>query len=171
VGLSLEGEHEMSPLIAPVKATVRLGAMKAPPAISLSVLADDNVLNPTVACDALIYIASLCEHGPMKNQRIAFSFGAAAWIVLSFAVNGIYGQDGALQAGDAIPPGGTVQGAISVKGVPSPQDVLVYILTVPGDFPPSATPVVMDTVKLAFISNVLPIVQGTCVQFTNRDRV
>jgi len=65
---------------------------------------------------------------------------------------------------------GSIRGEISVSGVRSPENVLVYIEEVPGDWPP-AEGAHMDQVKLSFIPLVLPIVKGSTVDFLNSDPV
>jgi|GEM_PF-819925 len=66
---------------------------------------------------------------------------------------------------------GTVHGTITTEGARTPQDVLVYLSEVPGDFSPPKTPVEMDTKQLEFNPWVLPVLKGTTVLFNNRDRV
>jgi len=66
---------------------------------------------------------------------------------------------------------GSITGEISVSGVRSPKDVLVYIEKAPGEYPPPEEPVHMDQVKLVFTPNVLPIVKGTTVSFENGDPI
>ncbi|MEO2046271.1 MAG: carboxypeptidase regulatory-like domain-containing protein [Pirellulales bacterium] len=83
----------------------------------------------------------------------------ASWIIGSLAMSGVYAKSG------------VVRGTISVTGVSTPENVLVYVMKVPGDFPPATSPFLMDTKQLMFAPTVLPIVKGSTVQFTNRDRV
>jgi plastocyanin len=64
---------------------------------------------------------------------------------------------------------GSIKGEISVSGVRSPEDVVVYIDNVPGEQKPPADPVDMDQKKLMFVPHVLPIVKGTTVKFQNGD--
>ena len=66
---------------------------------------------------------------------------------------------------------GTIKGTISVSGVKSPENVLVYVEGVPGDWPPPKEPAEIDQKKLTFIPFVMPIVKGTTVQFVNSDPV
>ncbi len=70
-------------------------------------------------------------------------------------------------AGDA----GSIKGTISVSGVRSPENVLVYIEKAPGEYPPPKEPAEMDQVKLVFTPSVLPIVNGTTVKFLNGDPI
>ncbi len=66
---------------------------------------------------------------------------------------------------------GSITGSISVRGVKSPENVLVYIETVAGQWkPPEKSPQV-DQVKLVFLPKVLPIVKGTTVKFVNNDPI
>lgn len=66
---------------------------------------------------------------------------------------------------------GSIQGEITASGVRSPENVLVYIEKVPGDYPPPEEPAHMDQVKLAFTPALLPIVKGTKVRFLNSDPI
>jgi len=66
---------------------------------------------------------------------------------------------------------GTIQGTISVRGVKSPENVLVYLEEVAGDWPPPKEPAGMDQAKLVFIPHLLPILKGTTVRFVNSDPV
>jgi len=74
-------------------------------------------------------------------------------------------------AGDDSGATGTIRGTISVSGVKSPENVLVYLEEVAGDWPPSEEPAGMDQAKLVFIPRVLPIVKGTTVHFLNNDPI
>lgn len=74
-------------------------------------------------------------------------------------------------AGDDQGSTGTIKGTISVSGVKSPENVLVYLEEVTGDWPPPKEPAGMDQAKLAFIPHVLPIVKGTTVRFLNSDPI
>ncbi len=66
---------------------------------------------------------------------------------------------------------GTIEGSISVSGVRNPENVVVFLEEVPGDWPPPKEPAHMDQAKLVFIPHVLPIVKGTTVEFLNSDPV
>jgi len=66
---------------------------------------------------------------------------------------------------------GSIEGTISVSGVKSPENVLVYLEEVSGDWPPPKEPAEMDQAKLVFIPHVLPIVKGTTVRFLNNDPI
>lgn len=66
---------------------------------------------------------------------------------------------------------GSIEGSISVSGVRSPENVVVYLEKVPGKWPAPKKPAHMDQIKLAFIPAVLPIVKGTTVEFINSDPV
>jgi len=67
--------------------------------------------------------------------------------------------------------GATVTGTLRVRGGAT-RDGVVYLERVDGPVahPPPA-PVVMDQKNLAFVPTVLPVVQGTVVQFTNSDDI
>lgn len=64
---------------------------------------------------------------------------------------------------------GSIKGEITANGVRSPEDVVVYIESIPGEQKPPVDPVAMDQKKLTFIPHVLPIVKGTTVKFQNGD--
>ncbi len=66
---------------------------------------------------------------------------------------------------------GSITGEISVSGVRSPKDVLVYIEKAPGEYLPPKEPAHMNQIKLVFTPNVLPIVKGTTVSFLNDDPI
>jgi plastocyanin len=66
---------------------------------------------------------------------------------------------------------GTIKGDITVSGVKSPENVLIYIEKVAGDWPPPEKQAEMDQVKLVFIPHVLPIIKGTTVRFLNSDPI
>ena len=66
---------------------------------------------------------------------------------------------------------GTISGEISVSGVRSPENVLVYLENVKGDWKPPQDPPEIDQKKLIFIPRVLPVVKGTTVLFRNSDPV
>lgn len=66
---------------------------------------------------------------------------------------------------------GLIRGTISVSGVRSPENVLVYLEEVPGEWPPPEEPAAMDQVKLVFTPHVLPVVKGTAVRFLNSDPI
>ncbi len=66
---------------------------------------------------------------------------------------------------------GAIKGSISVSGVRSPENVLVYLEQVPGEWAPPKDPAEMDQIKLSFTPAVLPIVKGTTVRFLNSDPI
>jgi plastocyanin len=63
---------------------------------------------------------------------------------------------------------GSIKGDVSASGVRSPEGVVVFIESVPGEQKPGDT-AKMDQKKLVFIPKVLPIVKGTTVKFQNGD--
>ena len=67
---------------------------------------------------------------------------------------------------------GSIKGEISVKGLRSPANILVFVSQAP-DFPNdvSALKFVMDQKDLAFIPHILPVLVGSTVQFPNHDKV
>ena len=66
---------------------------------------------------------------------------------------------------------GTIQGKISVKGIRSPENTVVYIDKMAGTFPPPKEHAIVDQRNMSFIPHVLPIVAGTTVDFKNNDDV
>lgn len=66
---------------------------------------------------------------------------------------------------------GTIKGKVAVKGARDARDVVVYIDDVPGEFKPAEKHAMMDQKNLTFIPHVLPILQGTTVDFQNSDDV
>jgi plastocyanin len=66
---------------------------------------------------------------------------------------------------------GTVAGTVRVRGTVAP-DSVVYLERVEGPVPhPAPARVVMDQKNLAFAPHVLPVVEGTVVEFTNSDDI
>ncbi len=66
---------------------------------------------------------------------------------------------------------GTINGKVTVKGVRSPRNVVVYIDALEGEFKPPAKPYVSDQKNMAFLPHVLPILAGATVDFLNSDSV
>lgn len=65
---------------------------------------------------------------------------------------------------------GTIKGHVECKGVRTNQGAVVYIDTIEGkDFPPPKDPVLNDQKGKEFVPHVLPIIQGTTVDFLNSD--
>ncbi len=67
---------------------------------------------------------------------------------------------------------GNIKGAVKVKGLRSPANILVYLSKAPaasGEM--STTKLAMDQRNLEFIPHVLPILVGSTVQFPNNDKV
>ncbi len=64
---------------------------------------------------------------------------------------------------------GSIKGEVTVSGVRSPEDVVVYVEEAPGEHKPPKKPAEVDQKKLVFIPRVLPIVAGTTVTFKNGD--
>ncbi len=83
-------------------------------------------------------------------------------VIASFALPGM------LMAADST---GSIAGEISVSGVRSPENVLVYVEKAPGEYPPPQKDAEMDQIKLKFVPAVLPIVKGTTVRFLNSDPI
>ncbi|MFH1489859.1 MAG: hypothetical protein ABII06_13235 [Pseudomonadota bacterium] len=67
---------------------------------------------------------------------------------------------------------GKITGTVVVKGLRSPEDVLVYVSNAPsGSKDLSQVEFVMDQRNLAFIPHVLPVLVGSRVHFPNNDKV
>ena len=67
---------------------------------------------------------------------------------------------------------GTIKGTVQVKGLRTPENVMVYLSKAPpaaGDL--SKTKLSMDQRNLEFIPHVLPVLVGSTVQFPNNDKV
>lgn len=65
---------------------------------------------------------------------------------------------------------GTISGRVSVAGARDSADVLVYIASAPGQFPPQGAATI-DQRNLRFEPHVLPVVVGSTVNFLNSDGV
>jgi plastocyanin len=64
---------------------------------------------------------------------------------------------------------GTIEGTVAhARGN---ANLVVYIVSAPGQFPPPSAHAQIDQKKMTFIPHVLPIVAGTTVDFTNSDAV
>jgi plastocyanin len=81
----------------------------------------------------------------------------------------------ALLVGMAFPANvlaGRIKGKVSVKGLRTPADIVVYLAKAPAsDVDLSKANFVMDQQNLTFIPNVLPIPVGATVLFPNNDKV
>lgn len=67
---------------------------------------------------------------------------------------------------------GEIKGKITAQGVRSPENIAVYIDSIPGKtFPAPAQHAVMDQIHLAFVPHVLVVLKGTTVDFKNEDSV
>ena len=67
---------------------------------------------------------------------------------------------------------GDVKGKVSVQGLRSAENILVYIDTVPGKkFDAPTQHVTIDQRKMTFLPHVAVVLQGTTVDFTNSDPV
>lgn len=65
----------------------------------------------------------------------------------------------------------SINGTIKAKKAKYLKDTIVYIEHVPGTFEPQKERAVLDQKNMAFIPHVLPILQGTTVDFLNSDMV
>ena len=67
---------------------------------------------------------------------------------------------------------GDVHGKVTAQGLRSPENIAVYIDSVPGKaFTPPADHALMNQTHLAFVPHVLVVQQGTTVDFKNNDNV
>lgn len=67
---------------------------------------------------------------------------------------------------------GDVKGKVTASGLRSPENIAIYINTIPGkNFPPPAQHAAMDQQHLAFVPHVLVVLKGTTVDFKNEDPV
>lgn len=67
---------------------------------------------------------------------------------------------------------GDVTGKVTAQGIRSPENIVVYIDSIPGKtFTPPAQAPVMNQKDLAFVPHVLPVLKGTTVEFRNDDPV
>jgi len=78
----------------------------------------------------------------------------------------------ALMAFPEIVLAGSIKGKVSVKGLRTAADIVVYLSKAPAsDVDLSKTKFVMDQQNLAFIPRVLPIPVGATIMFPNHDKV
>lgn len=66
---------------------------------------------------------------------------------------------------------GTIEGTVANIGAKDAGKVLVYVAQAPGTFPPPGAHVSMDQKNLVFLPFLLPVLQGTTVDFLNSDNV
>ena len=67
---------------------------------------------------------------------------------------------------------GSISGKVTLKGLRSNADAVVYIEKIEGKtFPPPKEPVVMVQRGMVFLPKILPVVVGTTVEFLNSDAV
>jgi plastocyanin len=87
---------------------------------------------------------------------------AGLLVVISIAI--------ATGAGTVSGAGGAISGTVTVAGLASGVNTVVFIQEAPAA-PPSAAPVEMNQRGYEFIPKVLPVVAGTTVRFRNSDPV
>lgn len=67
---------------------------------------------------------------------------------------------------------GDVRGKVTAQGMASPENIVVYIDSIPGKtFPPPVQHAIMDQMRMEFVPHVLVILKGTAVNFLNDDSV
>ncbi len=67
---------------------------------------------------------------------------------------------------------GEIKGTVTTQGIPSAENIAVYVEAVPGKkFEPPSQHAVMDQKHLKFIPHVMVVLQGTTVDFLNSDPV
>jgi plastocyanin len=95
------------------------------------------------------------------NKFRVVGIAALSFLCLGLVASGVaIGQDAKT---------GSIKGEVTVSGVRSPENVVVYIEKAPGEFKPPEKPAAMDQKKLVFVPHVLPVVKGTAVRFLNSD--
>jgi plastocyanin len=91
-----------------------------------------------------------------SDKRILTSVGIAVSLLILASVG---------RAGD-------IKGKVTAQGMKSPENIAVYVDTIPGkDFPSPAQHAVMDQKGLKFVPHVMVILKGTTVDFLNSDSV
>lgn len=67
---------------------------------------------------------------------------------------------------------GSIKGAVTVKGLRTPENILVYLTKAPSAIEDlSKAKFVMDQRNLEFVPHVLPVLVGATVDFPNNDKV
>jgi plastocyanin len=67
---------------------------------------------------------------------------------------------------------GSIKGTVKVKGLRTPENILVYLAKAPSDAGDlSNANLVMDQRNLEFIPHILPVLVGATVDFPNNDKV
>ncbi len=66
---------------------------------------------------------------------------------------------------------GDIKGKVVAAGMRSPENIAVYIDSIPGKTFPASKPVTMDQKNLKFVPHVLVVLKGTTVNFLNSDHV
>jgi len=67
---------------------------------------------------------------------------------------------------------GDIKGKVSVQGIKSPENIAVYVDTIPGKkFDPPADHPLIDQRKMNFSPKVTVVLQGATVDFLNSDSV
>jgi plastocyanin len=67
---------------------------------------------------------------------------------------------------------GEIKGTVTTQGIRSPEGIVVYLDAIQGKtFAPPKEHAVVDQKKMTFIPHVLPVLQGTAVDFLNSDSV
>ena len=67
---------------------------------------------------------------------------------------------------------GDIKGKVTAQGMKSPENIAVYVDTIPGkEFPAPAQSVLMDQKNLKFAPHVVVVLKGSTVDFLNSDPV
>ena len=91
------------------------------------------------------------------KKHVSLLFAVCALWVLTFSGHALAGK---------------ITGTIKVSGLPSPENIVVYITqSPPVSVDLSGAKVVMDQRNLTFVPHVLPVLVGTAVLFPNNDNV
>jgi plastocyanin len=65
---------------------------------------------------------------------------------------------------------GSITGTAWVRGVKNPQDVVIYIEKVEGQFQPPKAPIVMDQIKRIYVPHVVGALVGSTIEYHNSDK-
>lgn len=102
----------------------------------------------------------------MRNMRLLMKTSIVLSIVVCSIVSGFTFHSFAEEKNLA-----SINGTVKAKKAKYLKDTIVYIEHVPGTFEPQKEHAVIDQKNMAFIPHVLPILQGTTVDFLNSDMV
>ncbi len=102
----------------------------------------------------------------MRNMRALMKIPIVLSIVVCYIVSSFTFHTFAEEKNLA-----SINGTVKAKKAKYLKDTIVYIEHVPGTFEPQKERAVIDQKNMAFIPHVLPLLQGTTVDFLNSDMV